>query len=245
MSSTIIHISETHSTNSYLKQLLQNQILPEGTTVITDNQTDGRGQRGNSWESEIGKNLTFSIVLYPTFIPIQEQFILSQIVSLAIKDILDQFITDITIKWPNDIYWKNKKICGILIENSLSDNIIQDAIIGIGLNINQEEFLSNAPNPISLKQSTQREHNLKDILLSIHKQILSYYEDLRVGKKQSIIDKYKNHLFRKEGYHLYNDGETNFEAKIKNVLPTGHLTLKTKEGIERIFAFKEIKFILD
>lgn len=240
----IIYIPETPSTNSYLKQLLFNETLPEGTIIATHHQTAGRGQRGNSWESEAGKNLTFSMILYPTFIPVKEQFILSQIVSLAIQKILDKYTTNISIKWPNDIYCNEKKICGILIENTLSENGIENCIIGIGLNINQDKFTSNAPNPISLSQITRQEYNLQNLLAEIQEQIMSLYNSFKKGNRQHIVEAYKAKLFRKEGYHLYNDGELDFEAKIKDILSTGHLILETKEGQERIFAFKEVSYIL-
>ncbi len=149
----LIILPETDSTNNYLTQLCNEQqsAVREFTTVIAERQTAGKGQRGNSWESEDCRNITFSFVLYPTFIEARRQFILSQIVSLSIKEELDQWTEGISIKWPNDIYWNEKKICGILIENDLSGHHIGRSISGIGVNINQDVFRSNAPNPISLK----------------------------------------------------------------------------------------------
>ena len=126
--------------------------LPHATVVSTYNQTAGRGQRGNSWESEPHKNLTFSVLLKPQHIIAREQFYISEIVSVAIVNTLRKYIIDqpIAIKWPNDIYVNDDKICGILIENTLSGYSISQSIAGIGININQQTFLSNAPNPISL-----------------------------------------------------------------------------------------------
>lgn len=242
--SSIIHIGEVDSTNSFLKELLLKEKLSEGTVVIARNQTAGKGQRGNSWESEEGKNLTFSVVLYPKFIPITEQFILSKIVSLAVKQTLSKYTNNITIKWPNDIYWNEKKICGILIENSLSENKIESCVIGIGININQTAFVSDAPNPTSLKQITGKEFELESILIDIRDSILSYYDEMRQGGAEQITKDYINSLFRKEGYHLYNDGKEDFEAKIKDIQSTGHLVLETKDGDERIFVFKEVKYII-
>ena len=150
----LVALDETASTNQYLSQLC-NQLqesVAELTTVTAEFQTAGKGQRGNTWEAEEGKNLLFSFVLYPSFLEARRQFILSQIVSLAIKEELSRWSDEITIKWPNDIYWKDKKICGILIENDLSGHHIRRSIAGIGININQEVFNSDAPNPFSLKQ---------------------------------------------------------------------------------------------
>ena len=148
----LIHIAKADSTNGYLNALCEKEKVSELTTVVADFQTAGRGQRGNSWESEYGKNLMFSFVLYPTFLEARKQFLLSQIASLAVKETLDLYIGDVSIKWPNDIYWKDKKICGMLIENDLMGIHISQSIAGVGININQKEFHSSAPNPISIIQ---------------------------------------------------------------------------------------------
>ena len=169
----LIILPETDSTNNYLTQLCNEQqsAVREFTTVIAERQTAGKGQRGNSWESEDCRNITFSFVLYPTFIEARRQFILSQIVSLSIKEELDQWTEGISIKWPNDIYWNEKKICGILIENDLSGHHIGRSISGIGVNINQDVFRSNAPNPISLKQITGKDHDRYLILANIMERV--------------------------------------------------------------------------
>lgn len=239
----LIHIQETDSTNNYLKKLLLSQSLEEGTVVYTDFQTAGKGQRGNTWESEQGKNLMCSIVLYPDMIKANEQFIISQIVSLAVADTLNKYTSDIAIKWPNDIYWKEKKICGILIENSLEGDTIKKAICGIGININQTTFRSNAPNPVSLKQITDYDFDLNTILDELQHNIAYYYNKLKNGDFDFIIRGYKATLFRREGYHLYNDGMSDFHATIKDVKPNGILVLTTQEGQDRHFAFKEVAYI--
>ena len=156
----MIALEETDSTNRYISQLCNElqESVAELTTVTAEFQTAGKGQRGNTWEAERGKNLLFSFVLYPTFLEARRQFILSQIVSLSIKEELDRWSDEITIKWPNDIYWRDKKICGILIENDLSGHFIGRSISGIGININQNEFHSDAPNPVSQKQNTGQQH---------------------------------------------------------------------------------------
>lgn len=239
----IIHVKECDSTNNALAEVNKVKRQGEGTVFWSDFQSEGKGQRGNKWESEKGKNLLFSILLYPE-VKANEQFIISQIVSLAIAECLLCYTEDITIKWPNDIYWKEKKICGILVENRLNEDNIEQSIVGIGININQNKFISNAPNPISLKQITGERHNLFEILNKARVNILNYNLQLQSGNINSIQKQYKDLLFRNEGYHLYNDGQSDFAAKIKDIEPSGLLVLETREGMERRFAFKEVKYIL-
>ena len=242
--SAIIHIKITDSTNNYLKDLITEQSIAEGTVVWADYQSAGKGQRGNSWESENGENLLFSIVLYPETVKAEEQFILSQIVSLAVANCLNNYTKNITIKWPNDIYWKQKKICGILLENTIIEDRIGQSVAGIGININQEEFKSNAPNPVSLKQITGKEYDLEGILNIVTDNIKKYYWQIGNGNAELIIEEYKEALFRKEGYHLYSDGKSEFLARIKNIEPSGLLVLETKDNTIKRFAFKEVKYIL-
>lgn len=239
-----IHLEETDSTNSYLKRILSEEHLDEGTVVVADFQTGGRGQRGNSWESAKNENLTFSILLKPDFVLANKQFIISQIIALAIKDVLDKYTDGIRIKWPNDIYWNDRKICGILIENNLIGKHIEQSIAGIGININQIEFKSDAPNPISLSMITGNSYNFHEILDDIVNNILYQYQLAKDGNTSKIISLYKNALFRKDGYHFYNDGIENFEAKIIDIEPCGLLVLEKPDGEIRKFAFKEVQFIL-
>ena len=140
-----IVLAETTSTNTYLAALCQKEACAELTTVYSSFQSAGRGQRGNSWESEAGKNLLFSFVVYPEFLETHRQFYLSQVTALALHDVLSSYTEGISIKWPNDIYWKDKKICGTLIENDLTGIHISRSISGTGVNLNQERFLSDAP----------------------------------------------------------------------------------------------------
>lgn len=240
----IIRLEETESTNSYLRDLLKSQHLEEGSVVVADFQTAGRGQVGNSWYSDKGDNLLFSLLIYPTGIPANEQFIISRMVSLAIKNTLDQFADDIRIKWPNDIYWKERKIAGILIENSLQGKIIENSIIGIGLNLNQQIFPVELPNPVSLRQITATEQDKNYILDLLLKEFFLLYRSLQQGEKQVIEDEYMLDLYRTNGYYWYEDANGRFQAEIDNVLPSGHLVLRTLDtNEERIYAFKEVQFI--
>lgn len=237
----ILKLDETSSTNEYLKNMLTKRAVEDKTIVVADYQSGGKGQRGNSWESEREKNLLFSIVLYPKMIKANEQFIISQLVSLAIKEMLDKYASNITIKWPNDVYWKDKKIGGVLIENTLDGDTITQSIIGVGININQTKFESDAPNPVSLKQITKKDFDPNSILIEITDRIFNLY-----GKSDSeeIRTKYRQSLFRREGYHLYYDGVRDLLAKIKAVESTGTLVLETIDGEERRFGFKEVVYIL-
>lgn len=244
----LIRVEETNSTNNYLQALCagQNtdQKVEEFTTVVADYQTSGRGQRGNSWESEPGENLLFSFVLFPEFMEARRQFLLSQIVSLAIKEELDNYAADISIKWPNDIYWKEKKICGMLIENDLMGRNISQSIAGIGININQEAFYSPAPNPVSLKQITGNQYDIFEILGNIMRRVQSYYKLLRDGDTEMITARYRESLFRKEGMHRYKDPEGEFTARIISVEPEGRLILEDEKQRRRGYMFKEVEYLM-
>lgn len=240
----LIHISETNSTNNYLQSLCSKQKVEELTVVVADFQTSGRGQRGNSWESDSGKNLLFSIVIFPEFLEARRQFLISQIISLAIKEELDTYTTDISIKWPNDIYWKEKKICGMLIENDLMGRNISQSIAGIGININQETFHSFAPNPVSLRQITGKEFDLFEILKNIVLRIQSYYSLLKKGNTESIVCQYEMSLFRKEGMHRFKDTNGEFLARIICVEPEGRLILEDEILNKRGYMFKEVEYLL-
>lgn len=239
-----IHVPETDSTNNYLSNLSDKETVAEFTVVQTDFQTAGKGQRGNSWEAERGKNLLFSLILYPTFLEARRQFILSQLIALSIKEELDQWTSHISIKWPNDIYWKDKKICGILIENDLTGMYIGRSISGIGLNINQMTFFSDAPNPISLKQIIRRDSDCSTILQHIIERIKHYYQALQKGETDSIIRNYHHSLFRREGMHRYTDTGGEFSARIIGVEPDGHFLLEDNKGRIRRYIFKEVQYIL-
>lgn len=245
----MIHLNETDSTNRYLQQLCQeagNNKVEEFTTVCADYQTAGKGQRGNSWEAAKGANLLFSFVCYPTFVPIRQQFVLSQLISLGIKETLDEYCSDISIKWPNDIYWKEKKICGILIENDLQGNSIGRCISGIGLNINQEVFLSDAPNPISLKQITGKHYQRETILEKVMQRIEQSYQKLKEDSAYAseLATRYASSLFRREGFHCYQDKDGLFNARLVRVEADGRFVLMDEVNQERSYLFKEVQYVL-
>lgn len=240
----ILKFEEIESTNSYMKKLVREERPEEGSLVIADFQTVGRGQMGNSWFSSKGENLLFSLLIYPKTVKANEQFIISRIASLAIKNTLDQFTDDIRIKWPNDIYWKDKKIAGILIENDLDGDRIDNSVIGIGININQEMFPLELPNPVSLRQITTSQHDKEYLLDIFMREFFLLYREMQNKGVTTIEDEYMLDLYRVNDYYWFEDSTGRFQAKIDNVLPSGHLVLKmfdTKE--ERKYAFKEVAFV--
>lgn len=239
-----IFLQETTSTNTYLAGLCDRMPQPELTCVYTSYQTSGRGQRGNSWESEPGANLLFSFVVYPSFLEAGRQFFLSQITALALTNVLSDYTEDICIKWPNDIYWKDKKLCGTLIENDLTGTSISRSISGTGINLNQTQFLSDAPNPVSLTQITGQTYNPTDILHQVMQRISWYYRLLQDGHTTEIAERYKRMLYRKEGLHAYRDCEGSFLARFRDIEPSGRLVLEDSNGQCRKYLFKEVAFEL-
>ncbi|MFO8000747.1 MAG: biotin--[acetyl-CoA-carboxylase] ligase [Marinilabilia sp.] len=240
----IIQIEETASTSSYLKALLKERDLPECSVVITSNQTAGRGQPGNTWESLPGKNITFSIVLHPTMITASEQFILSKTVSVALTEVLEKIISPVYIKWPNDIYHKDRKLGGILIENALKGPVIDQCIAGIGINVNQPEFPDNLPNPVSLLQITGLEQNLPELFQNLFESLTDHYATLSEGFTQTIEEKYLARLYRSSGRYRYKDANGEFMARFSGIGPAGHLFLLRDNGEISSYAFKEVEYVL-
>lgn len=239
----IIRMEEIDSTNRYLKQLVREERPDEGSLVIADYQTGGRGQMGSNWYSARGDNLLFSLLLYPHHLPANESFFLSRIASLALKNMLDSFTDDIRIKWPNDIFWKDKKIAGILIENDIQGKEIDNTVIGIGLNVNQQIFPHDLPNPVSMRQITGTLHDREHLLNLFLYEFFLLYRDLQDDLRTVIEDEYMLDLYRVNDYYWFEDQEGRFKAKIEGVLPSGHLVLRTLESNEvRKYAFKEVSF---
>lgn len=236
----IIHIEETDSTNRWLKE------NGEGTmVVVADYQTAGKGCGTNSWESERGKNLTFSMLIHPTDIPASQQFRITEVVSVALCEVLERYLLTVpelaegpSIKWPNDIYMGDKKICGVLIENRLQGNVIVDSIIGIGLNVNQTEFVSDAPNPVSLRQLLGREIDREALLHD-------FLETLEtVSSSETTYSAYRNKLFRLGKQAVFSDETGRFEGTIQDVETDGRLLIKDLAGQVRRYAFKEVQFVI-
>jgi BirA family transcriptional regulator, biotin operon repressor / biotin---[acetyl-CoA-carboxylase] ligase len=240
--SGLIFSENLSSTNLHAAALLKHGNPAEGTIVHTNFQTAGKGQMGNSWESEDGKNLLISIILYPVFIKADQQFVLSEVVSLGITDFLSSFLPDVFIKWPNDIYFFNDKIAGILIENSIMQDEIESSIAGIGLNINQERFVSGAPNPTSLRILTGKNHDLSECLKSLAAAIDKRYKQLLKGENSVIDKEYITSMYRYGSWNKYSDDKGLFEGRITGVTPSGKLLVEDRKGKIREYGFKEVDF---
>lgn len=238
----IIWIEEADSTNNYLKERVG--ALPHPVMVAAKRQTAGRGQRGNSWEAAPGLNLTFSILIRPEGIKARDQFAISELTALAMVSTLRDFGIQAKIKWPNDIYVADRKICGILIENSILGDSISHSVIGVGLNVNQDIFLSDAPNPVSMRNITGKAYDLPSVGLRVRHNFLKFLQ--RVSNPGDLHKEFKEILWRNDGLrHKYLDAASRkeFMAEIADVEPDGHLLLKADDCIRR-YAFKEVVAIL-
>ncbi|MFA5850799.1 MAG: biotin--[acetyl-CoA-carboxylase] ligase [Bacteroidales bacterium] len=237
------------STNS--EAFRQIESAKDFTTYAAKFQTSGRGQKGNSWESAIGKNLTFSILIRPTLLKATDQFLVSQIVALGIVRYLEGFKIKAKIKWPNDIYVENRKICGILIEHYLSGANLSASIMGIGLNLNQKEFASDAPNPTSLLLETGEEHLPENELERILTSIKEYYDKLNVKVyktfKETTDKSYIELMYKFGEFAIYQEIGTEeiFEARITGIDKNACLVLEKRDGSKKSYAFKEIRYLLD
>lgn len=240
----IVWFEEIDSTNT---QLMNDRHTLDNLTVYAAYfQRAGRGQRGNRWESKRGENLTFSILFKPDNIAANEQFIISKAVALGVADYMIQHGVECRIKWPNDIYYKDLKICGILIENGIACDKLTYSIAGIGININQEIFDSNAPNPTSLKLLTRKEYDIRQELTDVVSYISERYKQA-ISQKGGKLDKdYIDLLYRKGEYHRYLDNATgeSFEARIIGLDNQGLIKVETVEGEIRAYAFKEIGYVI-
>ena len=240
----IIELEETASTNTYLRGMTD---APHATVIAARRQSAGRGQRGNTWESEPDANLTFSILVRPVGIPPVRQMAISRAVSLSIVRWLDRYLPDgmeASIKWPNDIYVGDRKICGILIEHVLTAGRIERTIIGVGININQKAFYSDAPNPVSLTQLTGLTYPLDSMLREVTADIISLVEAEDRACGDLTATDYMSRLWRRNGFHPYRDAAGDFTARIADVAPDGTLTLLRPDNTLSRYAFKEVTAIL-
>jgi len=224
--------------------LSKSEPLPEGTVIMADNQFAGRGQQENVWHATAGLNLTFSIFLKPTFLPIEKQFMLNMAVSMGVIKAIRRFVNDsITVKWPNDIYYLNRKIGGILIENSLSGRIYKSSIIGIGINVNQTQFAESIKEKaVSIVEILQEDVNLLTLLKEICGDIEAEYLKLKSGAYRNLLERYLNQLYLFNQNALFKEKDLVFEGKITDVRESGQLVIN-RNGINRDYNFKEIEFL--
>ncbi|MBR5707691.1 MAG: biotin--[Bacteroidaceae bacterium] len=244
------HRSESiGSTNTYLRDLNGGDPAYDYEVAVATFQTAGRGQKGNSWESEAGKNLLFSILAHPKNIKVQEQFYISEAIALAVSDsviaaIGPEYASGVSVKWSNDVYWNDYKMAGILIENTLQGSTILDSVVGVGLDVNQEVFVSDAPNPISLKNITGRDFDIENLLGDITDRFIGYME-MGADERPKVDRLYLDRLYRREGYHRFRDEKGEFLACIEGIRPDGCLMLLTDDGQHRVYEFKQVQFILN
>jgi len=238
----LVFVPECHSTNSLASELATKNILSEGSVIITSNQTAGRGQRGNTWEAAAGMNLTFSILVKPTFLFVKNQFYLTIITSLAVIDFLkDQSVAEVKIKWPNDILVGKKKIAGILIENSLQQETIQQSIVGIGLNINQNNFAFSTATSLAIVKN--QDFDLNQSLNSLMKNFEKRYLQLRSGKLAELKSEYLENLFSLNESQTFISNGKELEGTIEDVDENGELMVLIN-GEKRNYNLKEISFVL-
>ena len=245
MTMKILHFNELYSTNVYLYDKMSEKTDIADTVVVADHQSAGRGMGKNRWESEAGKNLLFSIALNVNFLEAENQFKISQAVAVSMVETLSQFIDNhkLFIKWPNDIYFGDKKLAGMLIQNTIEGKMMGVSIIGIGLNVNQLEFSKDIPNPISMKVITGEEYDLKELLNLLITNIQSSVESLRFEKCQNEInEKYISKSYR---FGIWSDYF--YQNEVKMLIITGfdkygRLLLHDKEGAEIVCDVKELQF---
>lgn len=240
----VIKLDATDSTNSYLKRLSLAKSLKDFTAVIAKKQTQGRGQMGTIWDSESSKNLTFSVFKDMCDFEIKDSFYISMITALALIKTLQFFsISRLSIKWPNDILSEDYKICGVLIENVIKQNKISNAIIGIGLNVNQLKF-ENLPKASSLHILTGKTYNLDELAICILKNLEDYFLMLKNGKFKIIMAEYNSHLFRKNKPSTFKNAEgLIFSGFIKGVSKFGHLQVLLEDDIIETYSLKEISLL--
>lgn len=254
MADSIRWYDTVDSTNTQLMN--DRDVLPDHSVYAALFQTAGRGQKGNRWESRAGENLTFSILLKPADLPATEQFILSQVIALGLVDYLAAEGVAATIKWPNDIYAGDRKICGTLIENTLADGRIAASVAGIGLNMNQREFDPSLPNPTSLSLQTGRTYEVKEELPKLLACIFHYCDQLGSAYARNGFDAdYLAKLYRRGEWHLFEElpasdipaehrSGLRIEARILGIDTKARLLLEHRDGTLRAYGFKEIKYIL-
>ena len=230
----IVHVDETDSTNRWMKENGEGVMV-----VVADFQTAGKGCGTNTWESERGKNLLFSVLIHPQKVSAHTQFIITQMVSVALCNTLQRYIPQTPeIKWPNDIYVGDKKICGVLIENRLEGHRIKDCVIGIGLDVNQTEFKSDAPNPVSIKQLTGRDTDRDELLATFLDELQKAIDN------KGIHQAYMNRLYRREGLYPFEAAGKRFMATVVGTTDDGRLMLQDANGIAYLYRFKEVTFII-
>ncbi len=237
------YLPSCQSTNDEASVLIAQTDPNEGLLVITDNQTAGRGQRGNSWEAQPGQNLTFSLILNPSFLSANEQFWLNMAISLGIYDTLQPLVgPDLCIKWPNDVYVRDQKLGGILIENTLHGYRIARSVVGIGLNVNQTEFGYSTATSLQNQAPLQNAYDLPGLLSRLCETLEQRYLQLRSGQREVLRTDYLQTLYRYQQRHPFESEGQSFQGTIIGIDATGRLAIADDEHV-RYFGFKEVSFL--
>lgn len=241
--SKLIELDETDSTNSYAARLIYDQSPLEGTVIVAGFQSAGKGQRGAGWESEKNQNLLISCIIYPAFLGVTEHFLLNQVFSLGVLEFMQKKTSaPISIKWPNDILIGDRKIAGLLIENSIRNNKFTSSVAGIGININQTNFGTYSPVATSLHLIENKKFIVKECLIQLIAQVDKWYAILKSGNHKKITESYEKVLYKAGTPANFESNGENFTAIIKGVNASGQLVLTKSTGSEIVFNNKEIKF---
>jgi len=240
----LLHLPVVDSTNSYLKAISEVQSFDEPVMVIADEQTEGRGQWENKWHSKPNKNLLSSILIQED-IPIENSFYLSMITALSLYNLLiDEVEDNLWIKWTNDLYYHDKKIAGILIDNTMKGDKIIRSIIGIGLNLNETNFPNELPNPVSLKQITGKSYDVENFGIKLYNKFQSLFFKFQQGFHHIIINDYNRYLYKKNEWVKIHTKSSVEIVKILSVSPLGYLIIEKKTGEKKQFAYGEAKIII-
>ena len=238
----VLKLPSVDSTNNYASVLLAKGEAKEGTVILADYQTHGKGHAGNVWFSETGKNLLCSIILQPKFLLAERQFFLSMCVSNALHQLVSGYAGSVRIKWPNDMLIDRKKVAGILIENTIIGRWLNTTVIGIGLNVNQESFPAHLANPVSIREITGNHHDIAEIFSGLLQALTLHVEKLYSEQYADIKTHYLNNLFGLNTWEVYTDASGTFEGRITDVADSGELMVVKRNGEVKFYGFKEIAY---
>ncbi|MEY4603371.1 MAG: hypothetical protein RIT43_663 [Bacteroidota bacterium] len=236
----IVQLDSVDSTNNYAAMLYRKGKLSHGSVILADEQSSGRGQRGAKWESNPGMNALLTVLLEPANLSVSSQFILTKVASLAVSGALTRLGVPTHIKWPNDIYTNDKKIAGILIENTIGSEFISNSLVGIGINVNQTEF--NVPFVSSIKGETHQFHNVMDVVFSVISDLNYWYDKFSKNEVETIDEEYLNRLYRLNEHSSFADQNGAFEGIIRGVEVSGKLVMECRGGLNS-YDLKEITFV--
>lgn len=238
-----LRLKETDSTNRFLREYTgeEGSLM---TVVTADYQTAGRGQGRNSWESAPGQNLLFSVKVRPRGVEARRQFVMLEAGALAVLEALSRYAGGFTVKWPNDVYWRDMKISGTLSECTVARGFVGDCILGVGINVNQREFTSNAPNPVSLFNILERETGRDELFALFVEAFSRYLGMVDAGRYADIHALYCALLYRRTGFHAWRDAAGGFTASIIRVEPDGRLVLRKETGEVKKYLFKEVEHMI-